>query len=273
MRARGSGTGAAPVRAQRDPVDRARDERVARLDAERARALEAAARARRRDAGDAGQPAVERAVEDAQPPAAQRLEREPVGDPGREAEHRLDGRRLGGPHGDGAAHREAERGASARAPSASIAARASSTHQSSRFQDLIRYRTSPKASAGKRGASRRTSHSSDALHVPSTSPPWPPFTHTTAAAASARPGDAELGTGSESLAARVIRRRIAARFVYAAATAAGVRRAAARSRTSCPRPRRSRTRSCRRAPRRSPSRSRARGRRRGRRRVWACAVR
>ena len=66
------------------------------------------------------------------------------------------------------------------APASTTAARASATHQSSRFHDLIRYRTSAKPSSGKAGASRRTSHSSDALQVPSTSLPWPPFTHTTA---------------------------------------------------------------------------------------------
>ena len=69
------------------------------------------------------------------------------------------------------------------APSASIASSASSTHRSSRFHDLIRYLTSPNASDGKRGASARASHSSEALHVPSTSPAWPPFTQTTTAAA------------------------------------------------------------------------------------------
>ena len=66
------------------------------------------------------------------------------------------------------------------APSASrIAARASSMQLSSRRHDLTRYRTSTKRSSGRRGARRRTSHSSDALHVPSTSPFCPPSTHTT----------------------------------------------------------------------------------------------
>ena len=40
--------------------------------------------------------------------------------------------------------------------------------RSSRFHDLMRYRTSTNARCGKRGASRRTSHSSEALQVPAT---------------------------------------------------------------------------------------------------------
>jgi hypothetical protein len=55
------------------------------------------------------------------------------------------------------------------APAISIAASASSTHQSSRFHDLTRYRTSTKRSSGNCGASPSTSHSIDALHVPDTS--------------------------------------------------------------------------------------------------------
>src|SRR5205085_1921540 len=67
------------------------------------------------------------------------------------------------------------------ASSDSIAARASSTHRSRRRHDLTRYFTSPNVSCGSSGASRRTSHSSVALHVPSTSRLCPPVTHTTAA--------------------------------------------------------------------------------------------
>ncbi len=66
------------------------------------------------------------------------------------------------------------------APAAQTAARASATHRSIRFHDLIRYFTSATPSSGKRGASQRTSHSIEALRVPSTSPLCPPFTHTTA---------------------------------------------------------------------------------------------
>ena len=60
------------------------------------------------------------------------------------------------------------------------AARASSKHQSSRFQDFTRYLTSAKAISGSRVDSRPTSHSIEALQVPSTSRAWPPFTQTTA---------------------------------------------------------------------------------------------
>src|SRR4051812_8979740 len=68
------------------------------------------------------------------------------------------------------------------APPAAIAARVSSSPQSSRRHDFTRYRTSAKTMAGKRGATCATSHSSVALHVPGASPAWPPFTQTTPSA-------------------------------------------------------------------------------------------
>ena len=127
-----------PVRAQRDPVQRARDELVAAGDAERACALEAAPRRGRRHAGDPGQPTVERAVQDVEPLPAQRLEREPVGDPRREPEHAA--RPTARPPSRSTRRRPSRSRAAAfvRVPTARTAARASSTHSSSRFHDLIR---------------------------------------------------------------------------------------------------------------------------------------
>ena len=94
---------------ERDPVQRPRDQRVLALDAERAGALEAAPRGRRADPRDPRQPAVERAVDDREPVAAEGLEA--TGDPGARARGRRTGldRRLDGRlHRDRAAHREAE---------------------------------------------------------------------------------------------------------------------------------------------------------------------
>ena len=130
---------AAPVRAQRERRARAPGMSVYSPSTPSAeRPLEAAARARRRDARDPGQPAVERAVQHGEAPAAQRSSVEPVGDPRREAEHALDARLVGARDRDRAAHREAEQQrARSRRARASPRARPRCS-QSSRFQDLMR---------------------------------------------------------------------------------------------------------------------------------------
>src|SRR5947209_20302185 len=81
------------VRAQCDAVERAGNDRIVALHAACLCPLEASARARGRDAGDTWKPTVERAVEDSETPPAQPLQREPVGEPRREADDRHD-RRL-----------------------------------------------------------------------------------------------------------------------------------------------------------------------------------
>jgi hypothetical protein len=90
-------------------VQAAADQRVLALHAARNRACEGALRHVGRNAGDPRQPAVERSVQHAQALAAQRLERELIREPRREAEHGLDGRVVRGAHADGPAHREAEK--------------------------------------------------------------------------------------------------------------------------------------------------------------------
>ena len=82
-----------PVRAERDSVQRPRNERVLAFGAERSRALEAASRARGRDAGNAREPAVERPVQHGEAAAAQRGRARPLGEPRRETDDGLDGRR------------------------------------------------------------------------------------------------------------------------------------------------------------------------------------
>ena len=133
-------------------------------------------RARRRGCPVA---AVERAVQDIEPASAERLDREPVGDPRREAEHTLNARVVGDRDRDGTAHREAEQ---ERALGAELVDRRACIVDA-HVEAVPRLDPVPdlaEASCGKRGASRPTSHSSDALHVPSTAADRPPFTHTTA---------------------------------------------------------------------------------------------
>src|SRR5581483_1052254 len=81
---------------------------VAALDAELARTLEARARARRADARDERQGTIPGAVDDVEPLAAQPAEVEPLGKPGRQAEHRGGELVPRGEDRDGAAHREAD---------------------------------------------------------------------------------------------------------------------------------------------------------------------
>src|SRR5205085_1476731 len=90
------------------PVQRAGEQRVLALDAEGARPLEPAPGARRPDARDPREPAVEHAVDHDEPAAAERLEREAVGDPRREPDDGVDGGLVRRADRDRAAHREPE---------------------------------------------------------------------------------------------------------------------------------------------------------------------
>ena len=157
------------------------DELVGPLRAERAGTLEAAPRQGGRNARHAGQPAIERAVE-----TSCRFPRSGSND------------KRSGIHGASPTTRSTDASSATEiatappiekpssnvrsAPTAWTAARASSTHDSRRRHDFTRYRTSANTNCGKRGAKRCTSHSSDALQVPSSSALRPPFTHTTAVA-------------------------------------------------------------------------------------------
>src|SRR4029079_6254817 len=92
----------APPAPERKAVHGAGDQRVRTLDAEAWRALEPATRARRADAGDPRQPAVERAVQDVEPTTDEWRHVELVREPRRQAEdagHRQMRRRA---HRDGA---------------------------------------------------------------------------------------------------------------------------------------------------------------------------
>ena len=89
-------------------MHRAGNQRVRARDPERDGAVEAPPRENGADPRDAGQPAIERSVKYVEAPPGESSEVEPVGEPRRQAEHALDGRRVGRKRGDGAAHREAD---------------------------------------------------------------------------------------------------------------------------------------------------------------------
>ena len=136
--ARAAGAAIAPDRRRtRRTVQAARDERVGAFDAERPRTLEAAPRARRADAGDPRQVAVPGAVEDVEPLAAEPVERQPLGNPRREAEHA--GRRPDAPRSpiETAPPIENPTSSDGRATRSSAAA-PSAMHESSSFHVLIR---------------------------------------------------------------------------------------------------------------------------------------
>ncbi len=106
--------GAARAGAARDAPRGARSRAPRRGSACRCPGRRAPARARSRGAswrghaGNAGEAAVERAVQDVEPAAAQRLEGEPVGNPRREPEHAFDPWVVCDRDRHRAAHREAE---------------------------------------------------------------------------------------------------------------------------------------------------------------------
>ena len=85
-----------------------RDQGVVAGDAQCLRTLEAVAGCLRADARDSRQPAVERPVQNVEPPAAERLERQPVGDPGGESQNGLDPRLRRGLDRNRTAHGEAD---------------------------------------------------------------------------------------------------------------------------------------------------------------------
>ena len=89
-------------------MQRTGDEDVRALRSALAGAVEAFARVRGRDAGDAGKPAVERAVDHREPLPAKRRTFSWSG-PRREADDLLDARLVGARDRDRASHGEAER--------------------------------------------------------------------------------------------------------------------------------------------------------------------
>ena len=89
-------------------MESARNEDVAAVRATFARTVEALLRVGRRHAGDARQPAVERAVEDGEALPAQRADVELIRNPRCEAHDLLDGWLSGDRDGNGPAHREPE---------------------------------------------------------------------------------------------------------------------------------------------------------------------
>ncbi len=113
------------------------------------------------------------------------VELEAVGQPRREPEDGLDPGRVGAPHGDRAAHREAEQERPRCAGGGDRCARVLHT----RVERVPRLHPVAHLGEGDRREARRdvaTSHSSEALHVPATRSAWPPLTQTTVASSPGR---------------------------------------------------------------------------------------
>ena len=183
------------------------------------------------------------------------------GNHGARPTHGLDGRLVRDQRRDGAAHREAEQQRPLRADGVDRRARVlgAPVEPVPRLDPVAHLaRTRARRSAARGGA---TSHSSEALHVPSTSAAWPPFTQTTAELRAGGP----VTRSSAPLRSFIRRPRRPAGSWLTARQVDEERRAGSLDARDGDRGRR--------ALRRSPSRSRARGRRRGSPRSCARAVR
>ena len=170
---------AVPKAADGDAVQRARDERVVPIDAARLRPLEARARARGLTPGMPGRQRSSAPWKTTRRRPSSGREASRSGIQGARPSTLLDGRVVRGLDRDRPAHREPEQQRS-RAHLLRDRPRARPRRRCrAGCHDLMRYLTSTNARCGKPGASRCTSHSSEALQVPGTAPAWPPFTQTT----------------------------------------------------------------------------------------------
>ena len=138
-----AGNGAPPGRAQGQAVHGPAQEGVLAASPRAQCPLEAGSGVLRADARNPGQRAVERAMDDAQPLAVERVERQLVRQPGREADDALNRLLACNDARDRSAHREAD-GQYASASSSRRAARASSIHESRCSHHLRRYLSSAK---------------------------------------------------------------------------------------------------------------------------------